>query len=90
MIKKLLKKYTKIWGRVRSLISKEFNSEPVYGDSDKYIKTKVKQHGDKVNTNFQWKKVPKRNASYKCFSLITLDSIIKVNKKYYPQTLLEE
>ena len=42
MIKKLLKKYTKIWGRVRSLISKEFNSEPVYGDSDKYIKTKVK------------------------------------------------
>ena len=42
VIKKLLKKYTKIWGRVRSLISKEFNSEPVYGDSDKYIKTKVK------------------------------------------------
>ena len=33
---------------------------------------------------------PKENASYKCLSLIMLDSVIKANKKYYPQTLLEE
>ena len=33
--KKLLKKYTKILGRVSSLIGKEFDREPVYGDSDK-------------------------------------------------------
>ena len=39
--KKLLKKYTKIWGKVSSLINKEFDSEPVYGDNDKYIKTKI-------------------------------------------------
>ena len=26
----------------------------------------------------------------KCVSLISLDSIIKINKKYYPQTLLQE
>ena len=43
-----------------------------------------------MNTNFQGKKVPKENPSYKCLSLIMLDSIIRVNKKYYPQTLLEE
>ena len=44
-----------------------------------------------MNTNFQGKKVPKeKNASYKCLSLIMLDSIIRVNKKHYPQTLLEE
>ena len=34
--------------------------------------------------------MPKENASYKCLSLIILDSVIRVNKKYYPQTLLEE
>ena len=68
----------------------EVDSEPVYGDSDKYIKTKIKLYGDKVNTNFQGKKVPKENASYKCLSLIMLDSVIRVNKKYYPQTLQEE
>ena len=26
----------------------------------------------------------------KCLSIIMLDSVIKANKKYYPQTLLEE
>ena len=45
---------------------------------------------DRVNTNFQGKKVPKENASYKCLSLIMLCSVIRTNKKYYPQTLLEE
>ena len=68
----------------------EFDSEPVYGDVDKYIKTKIKTYGDKMNTNFQGRKVPKENASYKCISLIMLDSVIRVNKKYHPQTLLEE
>ena len=34
--------------------------------------------------------MPKENASYKCLSLIMLDSVIRINKKYYPQTLLEE
>ena len=34
--------------------------------------------------------MPKENASYKRLSLIMLDSVIRVNKKYYPQTLLEE
>ena len=43
-----------------------------------------------MNTNFQGKKVPKEKASYKCLSLIMLDSVIRVNEKYYPQTLLEE
>ena len=47
-------------------------------------------YGDRVNTNFQGKRVPKENASYKCLSLIMLDSVIRVSKKYYPQTLLEE
>ena len=61
--KKLLKKYSKIWGRISSLIGKEFDSEPVYGDNDKYIKTKTKSYGEEVNTNFQDKKVSKENAS---------------------------
>ena len=68
----------------------KFDSEPVYGDNGKYIKSKIKIYEDNVNTNFHDKKVPKENASYKCLSLIILDSVIKVKKKYHPQTLLEE
>ena len=62
----------------------KFDSEPIYGDNDKYIKTKIKTYEDKINTNFQGKKIPKGNASHKCLSFIMLNSVIKVNKQYYP------
>ena len=68
---KLLKKYNKIWEKISNLMNIEFNSEPVYGDGDKYIKTKIKMNGGRVSTNFQGKKVPKENTSYKCISLYT-------------------
>ena len=87
---KLLRKYNKILEKISNLMNIEFDTEPVYGDNDKYIKTKIEMYEDRMNTNFQGKKVPKENASYKCSSLITLDSVIRVNKKYYPQILLEE
>ena len=86
---KVLKKYNKIWERINNVMNIEFDGEPVYGDNEKYIKTKIKMYEDRVNTNFQGKKVPKENASYKCLSLIMLDSVIRANKKYY-QTLLED
>ena len=62
-----------------------FDSQPVYGDNDKYMKAKIKSYGDKVNTNSQGKKIPKENASYKCLSFIMQDSVIRVIKKYYSQ-----
>ena len=61
---------------------------PVY--DDKYIKTKVKIYADNIITNFHNKKMPKEKAPFKCLSIIMLDSVIKANKKYYPQTFLEE
>ena len=56
---KLLRKCNKIWEKVSNLMNIEFDSEPVYGDGHKYIKTKIKVHGCGVSTNFQGKKVPK-------------------------------
>ena len=87
--KQLLKKYNQIWKRVEKLLKIEFNSEPVYGDNDKYIKTKIKIYAGSMITNFQSKKMPKEKAPCKCLSIIMLDSVIKANKKYYPQTLLK-
>ena len=57
---KLLRKYNKIWEKISNLMNIELDSELVYGDNDKYIKTKIKMYEDKVNTNFQYKKVPKQ------------------------------
>ena len=38
----------------------EFDSAPVYGDNDEYIKTKIKMYEDIVNTNFKAKKYLKK------------------------------
>ena len=88
--KQLLKKYNQIWKRVEKLLKIEFDSEPVYGDNDKYIKTKIKIYAGSMITNFQSNKIPKEKARRKSLSIIMLDSVIKAKKKYYPQTLLEE
>ena len=88
--KQLLRKYNQIWKKMEKSLKIEFNSKPVYGDDEKYIKTKIKTYGDSVITNFHSKKIPKEKAPCKCLSIIMLDSVIKAKKKYYPQTLLEE
>ena len=88
--KRLLKKYIKIWEPIEGLMKINFESKPVYGDDDKYIKTKIKIYAGNIITNFHNKKMPKEKAPCKCLSIIMIDSVIKVNKNYYPQTLLEE
>ena len=84
---KLFKKYCKIWKTIKGLLGIEFDSEPVYVEIDSHVKTKVKMYDNKVNTNFQGKETAKGDSSYKCLSLIMLDSVAKVGKKYYPQIL---
>ena len=88
--KQLLNKCNQIWKRVEKLLKIEFDSKPVYGNDDKYIKTKIKIYNNSMFTNFQGKKMPKEKVPCKCLSIIMLDSVIKAKKKYYPQTLLEE
>ena len=34
--------------------------------------------------------MPKEKAPCRCLSIVMIDSVIRVNKKYYPQALLEE
>ena len=55
--KKLLKKDNQIWKRVEKLLKIEFDSKPVYGDNDKYIKTKIKNCNNSTITNFHSKKI---------------------------------
>ena len=90
MDKQLLKNYNRIWENIEKLMNIDFESKPVYGDDDKYINTKIKIYAKNINTNFHNKKMPKEKTPCKCLSIIMIDSVIKVNKKYYPQMLLEE
>ena len=88
--KELLKKFDQMWKIIEKLLKIKFDSKPVYGDDEKYIKTKIKTYLDSVITNFHNKKVPKEKAPCICLSIIMLDFIIKAKKKYYQQTFLKE
>ena len=90
-MKQLFKNHNKILEKIKGLIGKNFDSKPFYSNDDnKYIKTKLKTFKDSIITNFHNKKVPEEKVPYKCLSIIILDSVIKSNNKYYPQTCLDE
>ena len=61
--KQLLKNYNKIWEKVEKLMKINFESKPVDGDDDEYIKTKIKIYAESVIKNFHNKKVPKEKTS---------------------------
>ena len=87
-----LERYTAIWEKISNLVNKKFDSDPIY--NNKYINTKIRSYNNDIKTSFgnidnENNKLPEKNKLYKCVSLISLDSIYKINKKY-PQTLLQE
>ena len=75
-----------MWETTERLMKINFESKPVYGDDNEYIKTKIKTYAGSIITNFHNKKMPKEKALCKCLSIIMIDSVIKADKKYYPQT----
>ena len=87
--KEILKKYSEIWYKIKSLIKKAFNSEPVY--NNKNIKIKLKVCNNRVYSNFQHNKISKNKEYFACSSVILSDSVfVNSDKEYYPQILLEE
>ena len=78
-----LERYTAIWEKISDLVNKKFDSDPIY--NNKYINTKIRSYNNDIITNFRNidnknNKLPEKNKPYKCISLISLDSIIKINK----------
>ena len=80
--------YEDIWDIIKNKLSIKFHSEPVY--EIKYLKAKVREFNGNIKTNFLGNNVPKENTYYTCIACITLDSVLKMNKKNYPQVYLEE
>ena len=55
-----------------------------------YLKAKVKEFDGVIKTNFLGNKVPKENIHYTCIACITIDSVVRMDKKNNPQVYLEE
>ena len=81
-------KYDKTQDVIKDKLGIEFHSKPVY--EYKYLKTKVKEFDGVIKTNFLGNDIPKKNMYYACIAYITIDSVMKIDKKSNLQVYLEE
>ena len=72
-------KYDKIWDVIKNKLNIKFHSEPVY--EYKYLKAKVREFDGVIKTNFLGNDVPKENMHYTCIACITVDSVLKIDRK---------
>ena len=84
----VLDKYNKIWNVIKNKLNMKFHSMSVSNKS--YIKVKVREFDGKIKTNFLVNEVSKENMHYTCIACITIDSVMRINKKNYSQVYLEE
>ena len=50
----------------------------------------MKEFDGKIKTNFLSNDVRKENMYYTCIACVTIDSVMKMDKKCFPQVYLEE
>ena len=81
-------KYENIWDVIKNKLSIKFHSEPIYENN--YLKTKVREYDGAIKTNFLDNGIPKENMHYTCIACITIDSVMRMDKKNHPQIYLEE
>ena len=84
----VLDKYNELWNNIKKTLNIKFHSMPVY--DEKYIKAKVREFNGVIKTNFLSDEIPKKGVHYACIACITIDSVIRMKKKNYPQVYLEE
>ena len=81
-------KYNEIWNKIKGLLNIKFHSQPIY--DEKYIKIKVKIFNNSINPLFSGDEIPKERIHFVCIPAINIDSILRINKKNYPQVYLEQ
>ena len=86
--KEIYKKYNEIWEVVRKPLKLKFFVKPVR--DDKYIIAKLKIFENINMTTFTNNTIPEENTHYTCISAIDIDSVLKIDKKSFPQAYLEQ
>ena len=81
-------KYEEIWSVIKNKLGITLHSKPIY--EQKYLKAEVREYDGVIKTHFLGNGLPKENMHYTCIVCITIDSVMKMNKKNYPQVYLEE
>ena len=84
----VLDRYNKILDNIKDTLTIKFHNVPVY--DEKYIKTKVREFNNVIKTSFLSDEMPKENEHYTCIGCVTIDSVMRIEKKNCPQVYLEE
>ena len=84
----VLDKYNEIWDKIKEKLNFKFHSMPAYDET--YVKAKVREFDGVIKTNFLGGKVPKENEHCTCIACITIDSVMRMEKKNYLQVYLKE
>ena len=82
------KKHDKIWDVIKDKLGIKLHSKPIYDQI--YLKAKVTEFDGMIKTNFLGNEMPKENMHYTCIACITIDSVMRIDKKNHPQVYLEE
>ena len=85
---KVYEKYDEIWNVVKRLLKLKFTVGPIR--NDKYISAKLNIFRKKNLTTFNNNIVPAEKNHYICIPAIDIDSVLKIDKKMYPQAYLEQ
>ena len=85
---KIYKKYNKIWEVIRNLLKIDFTVTPVRDDI--YLVAKLKIFNGINRTTFTNNAIPIEKDHYICIPVIDIDSVLKIDKKAYPQADLEQ
>ena len=86
---KVYDKYNEIWNVVKGLLKLKFAVSPIR--NNKYILAKLKIFEKKNLTIFNNNDIiPIEKNNYICIPVIDIDSVLKIDKKVYPQAYLEE
>ena len=86
--KEYYEKYNEIWNVVKKLLKLKFTVNPVR--NDKYIVAKLKIFQNVNMKTFTNKVIPIEKTHYTCISAIDIDSVLKIDKKPFPQAYLEQ
>ena len=81
-------KYNEIWNVVKKLLKIKFTVNPVR--DDKYIIAKLKIFKNVNMATFTNSVIPIEKTHYTCISAIDIDSVLKIDKKAFPQAYLEQ
>ena len=84
---KIYEKYNKIWEVIRKLLKVNFAVSPVR--DDKYLVAKLKIFAGINRTTFNNNSIPIEKNHYICIPATDIDSVLKIDKRAYPQAYLE-